>query len=66
MNNADLIERFEDDLRQLIQKMHKDGIPYETIGFVLSEVIKNLKLMAYCEKWLAECTPVKGLVVKSD
>ena len=50
-DNAELIEKYEDELRQLIQKMHKDGISYLTIGFVLLEVIKNLGLMGYCEEW---------------
>jgi len=43
--------------------MHKD-VSYQTILFVLTEVIKNLNLMAYCENWLAMYGRDKGLVAE--
>jgi hypothetical protein len=66
MDNALLIDKYNDELSRLIQKMHKDGISYATILFILSETLKNLNLMAYCENWLAEHAIGKGLVAGSD
>ena len=63
-DNPDLIERYELELQELIQRMHKDGIAYPTICFVLTEAIKNLDLMAYCEKWLAIYATGKGLMAE--
>jgi len=34
-DNPELIEKYDDELRQLVSRMHKDGIPYSTICFVL-------------------------------
>jgi len=64
-DNADLIEKYELELQELIQRMHKEGISYQTICFVLTEVIKNLDLMAYCENWLAIYGQGKGLVAET-
>jgi len=65
MDNPKVIEKYELELQELIQRMHRDGISYQTICFVLTEVIKNLKLMAYCEKWLAIHGQDKGLVAET-
>ena len=65
MDNPDLIEKYELELLELIQRMHRDGISYQTICFVLTEVIKNLDLMAYCENWLAIYGQGKGLVAET-
>jgi len=65
MDNPDLIEKYELELLELIQRMHRDGISYQTIYFVLTEVIKNLDLMAYCENWLAIYGQGKGLVAET-
>lgn len=54
MDNPELIDQFEDDLSQSIQKARKAGLSPETIGFILQETIKNLNLMAYCEAWLEQ------------
>jgi len=64
-DNADLIEKYELELQELIQRMHKDGINYSTILFLLQETVKNLDLMAYCEKWLAMYVTNKGLVAET-
>ena len=64
-DNAELIERYELELQELIQRMHKEGISYQTMLFVLTEVIKNLDLRAYCEKWLAMYGQDKGLVAET-
>ena len=63
--HPNLIERYELELQELIQRMHKEGISYQTMLFVLTEVIKNLDLMAYCEKWLAIYVTDKGLVAET-
>ena len=57
-DNPELIEQYESELWQIIYKMHKDGIPYETAHYILQEMTKSLDLMAYSEKWLEQYTPV--------
>jgi hypothetical protein len=65
MDDPELIDKYEDELWQIIFGMHKDGINYSTILFVMEEAIKNLNLMAYCERWLAEYATGKGLVAET-
>ena len=63
-DDPELIDRYDDELWQVIFKMHKD-VSYSIILFVMEEAVKNLKLMAYCERWLAEYATGKGLVVET-
>jgi len=64
-DNPELIEKHELELWHIIYEMHKDGINYSTILFLLQEAVKNLDLMAYCEKWLALYATDKGLVAET-
>jgi len=57
MDNPELIDKYEDELSQLIQEMRNDGIAPETIAFILQETVKNLNLMAYCKAWLNQYAP---------
>ncbi len=52
MDNADLIEKYELELWDTIHKMNKDGIRYEVIQFVVSEMVKRLEVQGYVENWL--------------
>ena len=52
MDNADLIERYEQELWSIISQMHRDGIRFEVIHFVVSEIVKSLEMKAYVENWL--------------
>lgn len=52
MDNAALIERYEIELWNTIYKMHKDGIRFEVIHSIVSEMMKTLELQGYCENWL--------------
>ena len=61
MDNPELIDQFEDELSQSIQKARKAGLSPETIGFILQETVKNLNLMAYAEAWLNQYAPRKPL-----
>ena len=52
MDNADLIEKYELVLWDTIHKMHKDGIRYEVVHFIVSEMVKSLEVQGYAENWL--------------
>ncbi len=56
-DNAELVEKYEDELFKLVRQMFKEGIDPETIRFLLQEERKNIKLMAYCQAWLSQYAP---------
>ena len=45
MDNADLIEKYDAKLRQLLTDMHNDGIRYEVIKMLLNESITTLDII---------------------
>ena len=55
-DNPALIEYYEDELWQVINRMHRAGLSYANILFIMEEALKSLKLQAYCENWLANIT----------
>ena len=54
MDDADLIERYERKLTDLVSKMKADGICYEAICFLLQEKAKDIDIIGYAENWLKE------------
>ena len=56
-DNAELIEQYEDELCQLVSRMHKDGIRHEVIRDVFQRMTNCLDTMAYAECWLSQCSP---------
>lgn len=56
-DNADFIEQCELDIWQIIAKMHKNGVRYAIVQFILSDVVKTLELQGYCEDWLGKYMP---------
>ena len=59
MDNPDLIERYELELQELIQRMHKDEIRHEVIRDVFQNMTNCLDTMAYAEGWLSQTRPKK-------
>lgn len=51
-DNPELIEKYEDELRQLVSRMHRDGIRHEAIRDVFQRITDCLDTMAYAEAWL--------------
>ena len=56
-DNADLIEQCEDEIWQIISKLHKAGVRYTVVQFILTEMISTLELQGYCEDWLSQFLP---------
>ena len=54
MDDADFIEKSEDEIWQIINKMHSEGVRFEVVHSILKEMVKTLELQAYCEQWLSE------------
>ena len=54
MDDANLIEKYERKLTNLIAQMKADGIRYEAICFLLQEKAKNIDIIGYAENWLKE------------
>lgn len=54
MDDVNLIEKYERDIQDTIDKMHKVGVRYSVIIFILREVIKGLEVQEYAEAWLRE------------
>ena len=54
MDNPELIDRYIDELWQLIHRMHKDGISFSTAYDILHEMVKALDIKGYAENWLNE------------
>ena len=52
MDDADLIEKFEAELWDIVCKMHKDGIRFEIIKSILEEMVKTLEMQGYVENWM--------------
>ena len=57
MDNADLIEQYEDELWHTIYKMHRDGICYEAAYDTLQRITKSLDIMCYSEAYLGQYAP---------
>ena len=41
LDNAELIEKYIDELRQLVTRMHHDGIREEVIHFILDQAARD-------------------------
>lgn len=59
VDNADLIEKYELELWQTIARMHKSGIRYAVVAFVMKEICTTLEVQGYCEDWLNKYLPVE-------
>lgn len=56
-DNAVFIEQCEDEIWQIIAKMHRAGVRYTVVQFILTEIIKTLEIQGYCEDWLSNFLP---------
>ena len=54
VDNADLIEKAEDEIWQIIAKMHKANVRYEVVHQIFVEITKTLELQGYAENWLTQ------------
>lgn len=61
MDNPELIEEYEDELRQFVSRMHKDGIRHEVIRDTFQRMTNCLDTMAYAEAWLNQYAPRSSL-----
>jgi len=63
MDDPELTAKFEDELLQLVSRMHAEGLRYETIQFMFREQLKTLELQAHCENWSESFTgaPTAGV-----
>ena len=52
MDKPNLTEKYEAQLQALFNRMHNDGIPYETVHFVAENAVKNLETQATAENYL--------------
>jgi len=52
VDDADLIEKAELDLWDIINKLHKAGVRYTVVHFILLEMVKTLEMQGYTEDWL--------------
>lgn len=59
MDNPKVIEKYDDQLRQIMLDMRHDGIPHKTIHHVFSELTKDLAIMAKAEGELSLARPEK-------
>jgi len=59
MDNPELIDKYDDQLRQIMLDMRHDGIPHRTIHHVFSECAKDLEIMAKAEVELNLVAPEK-------
>lgn len=57
MDNPELIEQYEDELQQIVSRMHKDGIRHEVIHDTFQRITNCLDTMTYAEGWLKENRP---------
>ena len=53
-NKPELIEQYEDNLWEIVYNMNKDGIDFTTTKHILQEMVNNLDVMSYCERWAGE------------
>lgn len=61
VDNVDAIEKAEQELWQIIEKMHKQGVRYSVVHFILAEIVKTLELQSYTEDWLEMYNQNKSL-----
>ena len=54
MDDADRIEQAELDIWDTIYKLHKAGVRFEVIHFMMVEMVKTLEMQGYAEQWLSE------------
>ena len=51
-DNANLIESSQDEIFQIVEKLHKAGVRYSAIYYMLMELVKGLDTQSYAEEWL--------------
>jgi len=56
-DNTELIEQCEDEIWRAIAKMHRAGVRYKVVHFILSEMVKTLGIQGYCEEWFEQFLP---------
>jgi len=49
-----LIAKSEEELWQLVDKLHKDGVRYEVIHSIFREMTQTLEAQGYAENWLKQ------------
>lgn len=50
-NDADLIEKYELEIWDIINKMRKEGVRFSVIHSMFVEFIKTLDMQGYTEDW---------------
>jgi len=52
MDDVKFVKECESDIWNILAKMHKVGVRYDVVYFMLSEMVKTLELQGYCENWM--------------
>ena len=51
-NDADLIEQAEDEVWQIIERMHKAGVRYEVLDWMFENIWRSLIMKNQAENYL--------------
>lgn len=56
MESPNLIDKFKDSLHKLLAESVSEGLQISSMRVILRDVVDNLELPEYCEKWLETFT----------
>ena len=51
---VEIIAQSEDEIWQVIARMHKAGVRYTVVYQMLIEIVKTLEIQGYAEGWLSQ------------